>query len=313
MKKLFSLITLLFCSLLSFSQNWADIFVDPLSLPKSDKYTVERIDCRNDKGEMIYGVAFIPAEAKTKKVPLVILSHGFNSTHLAQTHYGQRMAENGIGMYIYDFCGGSVMSKSEGRMQEMSVKTERNDLLNVVRTAKTWSWVDTSNIFLSGESQGGFVTALAGVELQAEIRAMVLLYPALHIPVEMAKTFPDVALKMHADGYEAAALSQELKTTEDGTLANLDAFAGNFTAGPVYPLDAISLNTVDICRSFHKPVFIIHGDKDNMVPITFAFQGIKDFPNASLKILPGAGHGFWAELGTQASLWMLDFVKGQVK
>ena len=141
---------------------------------------------------------------------------------------------------------------------------------------------------------------------------MVLLYPALHIPVAMAKAFPDVALKMHEGGRDLAAKSEQLKTNDDGSLPRPDAF-GNMPIGPVYPLDAIALNTIDITRRFHKPMLIIHGDQDALVDITYAFQALKDYPNATLRVIPGANHGFWAEQGAQASQWMLDFVKAQVK
>ena len=313
MKKLFFLLTLLISGVGTFAQDidLEKIFPDPLTFT-SDKYHVERIDIRNDRGQNIYGVAFIPNEAKSQKVPLVILSHGFSSSHRYHAHYAQKMAENGVAMYIYDFCGGSTVSKSEGRVQDMSVTTERDDLKAVFRAAKTWDWVDTENIFLSGESQGGFVSAYAGAELQEGLRGMVLLYPALHIPVAMAKAFPDVALKMHEVGRDMAAQSEQLATGDDGSLPRPETF-GSMPIGPVYPLDAISLNTIDITRRFQKPVLIIHGDQDALVDITFAFQALKDFPNAQLKIIPGANHGFWAEQGAQASQWMLDFVKRHTK
>ena len=128
----------------------------------------------------------------------------------------------------------------------------------------------------------------------------------------MAKAFPDVALKMHEGGRELAAKSEQLKTNDDGALPRPDAF-GTMPIGPVYPLDAILLNTIDITRAFQKPVLIIHGDKDVLVDITYAFQALKDYPNAQLKIIEGANHGFWAEQGAQASQWMPDFVKQQVK
>lgn len=287
------------------------IFPDPLTMT-SDKYTVKRIDVKNNRGQNIYGVAFIPNEAKSKCVPLVILSHGFSSCHRYHAHYAQRMAENGVAMYIYDFCGGALNSKSDGRVQDMSVTTERDDLKSVFRAARKWKWVDTKNIFLSGESQGGFVSAYAGAEIQKDIRGMVLLYPALHIPVAMCKAFPDVAQRMHEKGSAFAAKSESLKTNTDGSLPRPDAF-GSMPIGPVYPLDAISLNTIDITRSFKRPVLIIHGDQDALVDITYAFQALKDYPNAQLKIIPGANHGFWGEQGAKASQWMLDFVKKQIK
>lgn len=322
-RKSVMLIVLLAVSITGFSQGTTNgdnkteqtedldkLFPDPLTMT-SDKYTVKRIDVKNSRGQNIYGVAFIPNEVKNKQVPLVIFSHGYGSSHRFHTHYAQRMAENGVAMYLFDFCGGGLKSKSDGRVQDMSVITECEDLKSVVAAAKKWKWVDIQNLFLCGESQGGFVSAYAGVDLQKDLRAMVLLYPALHIPVAMSKAFPDVALKMKEGGRELAAKSESLKTNGDGSLPRPDAF-GNMPVGARYPLDAISLNTTDITRPFKKPVLIIHGNQDALVDITYAFQALKDYPNAQLRILHKANHGFWGAEGAQASQWVLDFVKAQM-
>ena len=280
------------------------IFPDPLTWPKNEKFTVEQINCQTDDGKTIYGVAFIPTGTKGQRFPTVVFSHGFNSSHRYHAHYAQKLAENGIAMYMYDFCGGSMNSKSDGKTEEMSVVTEKRDLLSVFRKIKTLPWVDADNLFLSGESQGGFVSAFAGVDLQQDLRGMVLLYPALHIPVEMARNFPEVALHYLHNGKDVP-YEGEVNTAREEVF-------GPFKAGKAYPCDAIPLNTIDLCRAFQKPVLIIHGDKDALVNITYAFQAVKDYLEADLKIIPGANHGFWGEDGVKAEDWMLEFVKKEV-
>ena len=60
----------------------------------------------------------------------------------------------------------------------MSVLTEKSDLLAVMDGIEALDYVDTDNLFLFGQSQGGFVSTLAGVDRLDEVKAMVLLYPA---------------------------------------------------------------------------------------------------------------------------------------
>lgn len=276
------------------AQTAADLdkwFPDPVTMAKNDTFSIKQISVKNRDGLKIYGVAYIPNGAKGQRYPTVIFSHGFSSSHRFHSRYGIAFAKAGIACYTFDFCGGSAMSKSEGKMEDMSVVTERNDLEDVFQAARTWSWVDTNNMFLCGESQGGFVSAFAGVDLQEELRGIMLLYPAFHIPVAMWKAFPDPS-------------KAEYKK---------EAF-GSVKCGKKYVLDAQAQNTTDICRSFYKPVLIIHGDSDRLVDVTYAYQAKKDYPNAELKIIKDADHGFFMpSQGEQAAKWMIEWVKAQAK
>lgn len=268
---------------------------DPLTLPDNDLFRVERRDCKATDGKNIYGVAFIPKGKPGQKFPTVIASHGFSSRHVAFSQYGKALAAEGIALYAFDFCGGSMRSQSEGSVADMSVVTEKEDLMAVFSEVRGWDFVDRKNIFLCGESQGGFVTAFAGAELQKRIRAMILLYPALHIPVAMERAFPDY---------------QHI-TDED--IASCAAF-GEMKVSRRYPLDAIAQDSGKICRAFRKDVLIIHGDADEAVDLTYSFQALKDFPHATLKIIPGAPHVFFfPEHYRLATDYMLEFLKKEIR
>jgi pimeloyl-ACP methyl ester carboxylesterase len=43
---------------------------------------------------------------------------------------------------------------------------------------------------------------------------------------------------------------------------------------------------------FKKPVLIVQGDKDNIVPVESSKRAVKLYKDARLHIIPGAGHGF---------------------
>ena len=265
--------------------------MDPISLPASDLYTVEQRDITNSEGKNLYGIAFIPKTDGKKKVPLVIMSHGFGSSHTLFTTYGQTLAENGIAAYCFDFYGGSPRTRSEGTMAEMSVLTEKSDLESVFKTASAWEFVDRKNIFLCGESQGGFVSALAGASLGRKVRGMILFYPAFHIPVTMLKIYPE----------------------RNPQHVNYPEFMG----APVsvkYPIEAFDLNSSEICRNFKGDVLIMHGDEDALVDLRYAIQAQKDYPHASLKIIEGANHGFFdPEQIEKVKGYMLGFLAEQTK
>ena len=93
-------------------------------------------------GMKIYGKLFLPNSVSP--VPLVILSHGFGGNHGGVKGYAAAFAEQGIAAYIFDFIGGGNHIKSDGKMTEMSVLTEAEDLTVILDNLKADSLVPLS-------------------------------------------------------------------------------------------------------------------------------------------------------------------------
>ena len=104
-----------------------------------------------------------------EQYPLMILSHGFGSSYRYTLQYARELVELGIACYVFDFCGGSMNSMSDGEMINMSVITEKNDLSTILDQLKMYDWVDQDKIYLMGESQGGLVSTLLASERSDEI------------------------------------------------------------------------------------------------------------------------------------------------
>ena len=128
------------------------------------------------KGMKISGALFIPDRASP--VPLVILSHGFGGNRGGVKGYAESFAEHGIAAYIFDFIGGGNHIKSDGKMTEMSVLTEAEDLIVILDNLKADARFKPEQIFLLGESQGGFVSTYVAALRPADVAGLVLLYPA---------------------------------------------------------------------------------------------------------------------------------------
>ena len=45
-------------------------------------------------------------------------------------------------------------------------------------------------------------------------------------------------------------------------------------------------------EAYHRPVLIVHGDADAVVPIEYSRRAVKLYKNARLVEIPKAGHGF---------------------
>ncbi len=224
----------------------------------------------------IFGISFYP-EGKTGAVPAVILSHGYNSPHEDITDAAHALAEHGIFAYCYDFCGGSVRSRSSGSSLDMSVMSEISDLNAVISFVQSLDNIDPGNIFLYGESQGGFVSALAADE---RIKGLFLLYPAFCIP----------------DNWKNRKIS-------DSIIFMGMHLSGKFCDGlPDY-------DVYEHIGNYGGRVRIFHGDADGIVDISYSEKAVKSFKNASLDIFPGEGHGF----SSGARKKMIDMMCGELE
>ncbi|MDD3278688.1 MAG: alpha/beta fold hydrolase [Lachnospiraceae bacterium] len=215
----------------------------------------------------IYGKIYLPGDG-TGVYPTVIFGHGFGSNHTFKKNYAQMFADAGIACYIFDFCGGGRESKSDGEMLQMSVETEKEDMAAVLDGMLTQDFVDKRYVYLMGASQGGFVAATLAPERQNQIRGLILLYPAFIIPDDARKRFP--------------------RGTE---VPESYSVMGN-RIGRRYQEDAERLEIYEIIREYTGNVLIIHGDCDEIVPLSYSERAKEVYHHAQLITLQGAGHGF---------------------
>ncbi|MBQ4288407.1 MAG: alpha/beta hydrolase [Clostridia bacterium] len=238
-------------------------------------------------GKRICGKLLRPAGREV--FPLVIISHGFGSDMRSNLLVASLFAENGIGAFIFDFIGGGRETVSDGKMTEMSVLTESEDLMTVIDELKKLSCVDASNIVLMGKSQGGYVSTYVAGKLRDTIRAMVLYYPAYVI-------YDDAVKRTEKRGY--------IPDTQD-VMGNL--------IGSIYEKDALSVDIFESIASYNGPVLIIHGTRDDIVPYSYSQKAGKLFSDCRLVPVEDAGHGFSGADESYADSLSVDFVKEIIK
>lgn len=243
-------------------------------------YTVKELPCKNGENS-IFGLAYIP-ETDGKKVPAAILSHGYNSSHLHILDLAECLAENGIAAYCYDFCGGSSISRSDGSSLDMSVITEQNDLKAVIEMIKSCDFAD--KIFLYGESQGGFISALTAPDVKEDIAAIALLYPAFCIPNDWLCRDPETM-------------------TEPFDFMGMKLSKAFYDGVPRYDIYAH-------IGKYDKPVLLIHGDSDDLVDVTYAQKASTSFPDCQLEIYENEGHGFSPNARKKMCSRVVEFFKG---
>ena len=235
-------------------------------------------------GNRIFGMMYYNS-ASSKKQPAVILSHSSSLTHEAMSGYALAIAKMGYAAYCFDFCGGSDKSKSDGKTDEMTVFTEVEDLRSVVKTVKSLGYVESSEVYLLGSSQGGLVSALLADECPDDFAGMILFYPAFNIP-EMVSKFSGFG-----------------DWGDFGDFGDWGDFGGMMSMSEAYINSIKDFDVWSHIGKFSKPVCIIHGTADMIVPISNSEKAVGLYPSATLNKIEGANHGFnAANLGSMGSM-----------
>lgn len=221
--------------------------------------------------------------------PAVILSHGFLSNERMCRKYAKVLAEMGFLAVTYDFCGGGIICKSDGRKQDMTVLTEKADLLAVIEGVQT-SFAPSS-ISLLGCSQGGFVSGLTAAELGKEkIASLVMFYPAVCIPDD-ARNGQMMFYKFDPE--------------------NIPDLLGRFPMklGGDYARTVVHMDPYQEMKGYDGPVLLIHGTADKIVNISYS-RALKDiYPNCRYEEIEGGEHGFKKAADEKACGILRDFFR----
>lgn len=223
----------------------------------------------------------------------VILSHGFLANEKMCCRYAEVLAGLGFLAVTYDFCGGGIRCRSDGRTEDMTVLTEKADLLAVLAGVR--ERFRPLSVSLLGCSQGGFVSGLAAAELGAgEIRALMLFYPAVCIPDDARSG------KMMFYRFDPE---------------NIPDVLGNapMKLGGDYARTVIGMDPYEEMRGYEGPVLLLHGTKDRIVKLRYARALKEIYPGCRYEELEGAGHGFKGKDDDRACAMLREFVGDRLK
>lgn len=236
----------------------------------------KRFECKRDdltiRGTM--------RKAKNGRLPAVILSHGFMANEITCFTYAKVLAKLGYITFTFDFCGGGLASRSDGKSESMSVLTEMADLESVLAYVKSRDDVDADSISLLGCSQGGFVSALVA-KTHPEIKNLILFYPALCIPDD-AK-----AGKMLGFSFDTSNIPEIVSKLP-------------MKIGRGYVEAVINWDYKEIIKGYKGKTILIHGTADSIVNISYARNTKDCFPNCKYYEIEGGGHMFHGKHDRQA-------------
>lgn len=225
---------------------------------------------------------------ETETDSLVILVHGFTG-HMEETHIvGVQQAINKAGMAVLraEMYG---HGQSEGEFHDHTLFKWISNIMVVTDYALGLPFV--KNLYLCGHSQGGLLTMLAAGMRPDDYKAIIPMSPAIVIP-DGARSGNMLGISFDPDH-----LPQEVE------IKDLTLGANYFrTAQMIYVDPAI--------KRFPKPVLIVHGDKDEAVPISYSMRASKMYANCEFEIIPQDDHCYNSHLDIVCKT-IQDFLKRQ--
>lgn len=221
-----------------------------------------------NKENQIWCNRYMPEGYEEKKLPAIILSHGYNGYADSWDFEGEYFAEHGILAFALDFCGASKRSRSSGKLTDMTLRTEQENLKAVLEYVKNCSFVDENQVFLFGESQGGLISALVAEKKADDVRGLFLYFPALCIPDNWKKMYPDLA-----------EVPEKIEFWDN-------------TLGRKFVEDVHTYDLDNIFGDYEGPIHVFHGDMDEIVSVDYSKKYVDKYKDAILTVINGQGHGF---------------------
>lgn len=213
---------------------------------------LEKRSFKNSKG-LILSAIF---EGPDKKVPVVVLCHGYTSSkdRFTTKKLAQKLLAKGLSVYRFDFTG---HGESQGTIDDITPARGIDDLKSAIRD------LGKKDFGLYGSSFGGYVS----------------IYYASENPVKA------LALRAPVSSYIsvlAANLWKDVKSSKS-----------SFKRLITYFLELDSFNLYSRAKNIKAPTLIVHGEKDSTVPLSQSkklFNSLKC--EKRLEILKGTDHNF---------------------
>ena len=211
---------------------------------------------------------------ETDRCPMVILMHGIFSSkdYNPMPALAKGLAKAGIASIRFDFNG---HGKSEGKMQEMTVEKEIADARAVYDYVKLLPYV--SEIGFLGHSQGGVIASMTAGRLAAE---------GLEGPARMVLIAPGAVIKEACQGGKF--FNARFDPVDPPAYIRC---WGIMKLGREYLVSTQQLDIYGTASAYQGPVLILHGTRDDIVPLWCSERYAETYGDkAELILVDGENH-----------------------
>lgn len=203
------------------------------------------ITFQNSAGHSLSGILRQPDQVEPKKLPAIIVVHGFNENMNRDwiLDIANFISPYGFVALRFDFHG---HGESEGDFEEHTVTQQIDDVKSAVDFVEQLSEVDSTKIFLIGHDIGGDISVLAAAE-DARVKGVISWAARGDIEKHITSRMAD---------YELDELKQK------GRYAH-----GQFDINSEYLEDLKEHNVQEAFNKLQVPILLIHGRDDLQIRV----------------------------------------------
>ena len=237
-------------------------------------------------GEQIVGMLHLPKGAtRARKCPAVVFLHGFTGnkqeTHRMFVKTARVLAESGIAALRFDFRGSG---DSGGDFSQMTPKAELEDARQAMAFIRARPEIDGTRLGVCGMSMGGMISALLLGE-DHKIKSAVMWCPV---------------------GDPRRLLEARMTDERRVQMAQMGvADYGGWAVGRDFIEEMMHLRPLEQVPRIQAPLLIIHGDKDETVPLhesQLYYDALRAHgKKVERRLIAGADHGY-SSLAWEAEL-----------
>ena len=243
-----------------------------------------------DDGIRLDAVIDMPRESKAR-CPMVIIIHGFtgNKEERHILAVSRMFNELGLATLRVDMYG---HGESEGRFEDHTLFKWMTNAMTVIDYARKLDFV--TDLYLCGHSQGGLTSILAAGLKHDVIKGLIPMSPATNI-IDGARLGNLFGASFNPD-----------------RIPDTLTFPNGRTLGGNYFRVAQSIKVNDYIDRYRGPVFLVHGDADESVPVKCSVDASRRYKNAKLAVISGDTHCYDNHLFEVVSAirgWMEDQLK----
>jgi len=230
----------------------------------------KKVYFKTQKGIKLCGILSNPTS--DKKRPIVILCHGFSTSKNSRTYVRLQEILNNhdISTFRFDFFG---HGESEGKFEDITISEAVDDVLNAIKFLKELGY---SKMGLMGGSFGG----LASIITASKTNDLFVL-----------------ALKSPLSDYEGREKviknKDELENwREKGYRYYISGDGRKLKLNYAFFEDSRNNNGYEAAKQIRMPTLIVHGDKDESVPVKQSKKLTSLIENCRLEIIKKADHKY---------------------
>ncbi len=245
-----------------------------------------KVTFNNSKKDKLIGVFDLVSEDKS--LPIFIIAHGFGSNKESSSkRTADKLNSNGYNAFRFDFW---AHGESDGSFEDITITEAVDDILKAIDYLKSQGY---TRIGLVGNSFGGIASIMAASQTN-DLYLLILRSPVSHYVEKKKANEPEELAEWKRNGFMIYENAKGVKSRLNYGFME----------------DAENNDGYKVAPNIKVPTLIIHGDKDESVPVEQSKKISKLIPDCRLEIIKNGDHRYTGPGDFEKAMnFIVDFIK----